>query len=57
MRKNKRKAFLTPNQNSFAFIICKNHPESRLETLILRQTCDDNHSLKHMSSREADQGI
>ena len=26
-----------PNQNSFAFIICKNHPESRLETLILRQ--------------------
>ena len=40
-RKNKRKAFLTPNQNSFAFIICKNHRESRLETLILRQKCDD----------------
>ena len=30
-----------PNQNSFAFIICKNHPESRLETLILRQKFDD----------------
>ena len=25
----------------FAFIICKNHPESRLETLILRQKSDD----------------
>ena len=23
-------------------MICKNHPESRLETLILRQKCDDN---------------
>ena len=33
--------FLPPNQNSFAFIICKNHPESRLETLILHQKCDD----------------
>ena len=28
-------------KNSFAFIICKNHPESRLETLILRQKSDD----------------
>ena len=32
---------LGPNQNSFAFIICKNHPESRLETLILHQKSDD----------------
>ena len=41
----KKKAFLTPNQNTFAFIICKNHPESRLETLILRQKCDDKRTL------------
>ena len=27
-----RNAFLTHNQNSFAFIICKNHPESRFES-------------------------
>ena len=42
-----RKVFVTPNQNSFAFnIICKNHPESRLETLILRQKSDDKHTLR-----------
>ena len=28
-------------QNSFAFIICKNHPQSRLETLILHKKSDD----------------
>ena len=33
------------NQNSFAFIICKNYPESRLETFILRQKCDDKRTL------------
>ena len=32
-------------QNSFAFIICKNHPESRLETLILHQKSDDKRTL------------
>ena len=39
--KTKARRFKPPNQNSFAFIICKNQPESRLETLILRQKCDD----------------
>ena len=36
-----------PNQNSFIimFIICKNHPESRLETLILHQKSDDKRTL------------
>ena len=38
-------AFLTPNQNSFALIICKDHPESRLETSILRQKSDDKRTL------------
>ena len=42
-------AFLTPNQNSCAFIICKNHPESRLETLILRQKSGDKRILSHKS--------
>ena len=32
--KTKERRFWPPNQNSFAFIICKNHPESRLESLI-----------------------
>ena len=41
-----RKAFLTPyNQNSFAFIICKYHPESCLETLILHQKSGDKRTL------------
>ena len=38
--------FQPPNQNSFAFIICKNHPESRLETLILCQESDDKRTQK-----------
>ena len=29
-------------------IICKNHPESRLETLILRQKCDDKRTQSHV---------
>ena len=44
--KQKKGVSNPPNQNSFAFIICKNHPESRLETIILRQKCDDKRTLR-----------
>ena len=35
------RGFQPPNQNSFAFIICKNDCECHLKTLILRQKSDD----------------
>ena len=51
--KTKERRFQPTNQNSFAFIICKNHPESHLEILILRQKCDDKRTLRQIST---DQG-
>ena len=47
--------FSPPNQNSFAFI-CKNHPESCVETLILRQMCDDIRTLSSPKFRKRNKG-
>ena len=47
-----RRFYKPPNQNSFAFIICKNHTESCLETLILRQKCDNNRTFYLSDSKQ-----